>query len=186
MNAQSTRDQLRALANTATPGPWENTRNGVQQSLDAATKVGDYKYEGVGVVPEEHVRQEDAEFIAAARTAVPQLLDQLDQAEAELGRLKYHYLYNPGNECPTCAGPIHRDMAGIYWTTRSAGQEQAEAERDEWRQTALDEQGAALDLLEVIKDREQRIERVRGLMNHNDNIDNVPINDLLHALDGDA
>ena len=77
------RNRLRKLADAATPGPWENTRNGVQQSLAAATKVGDYKYEGVGIVPEEYVRQDDAEFIAAAREAVPALLDALTRAEAQ-------------------------------------------------------------------------------------------------------
>ena len=34
---------------------------------------------------------------------------------------------------------------------------QAEAERDEWRQTALDERAAALDALEQIKVRDARI-----------------------------
>lgn len=58
----------------------------------------------------------------------------------------------------------------------------AEAERDEWRQTALDERGAALDLLEVVKERDRRIEAVRGLMNHHDKFGNVPIEDLLRAL----
>ena len=37
---------------------------------------------------------------------------------------------------------------------------QAEASRDEWRQTALDERGAALDLLEQIKARDKRIQAV--------------------------
>ena len=37
---------------------------------------------------------------------------------------------------------------------------EAEAERDEWRQTALDERGAALDLLEQIKARDKRIQAV--------------------------
>ena len=38
--------------------------------------------------------------------------------------------------------------------------DRAEAERDEWRQTALDERGAALDLLEQIKARDKRIQAV--------------------------
>lgn len=147
MTAQPTRDQLRALADKATPGSWE------AHGTTIAAITGSGSCQGCsGLVSPAHepscywseiaaAGEADAEFIAAARTAIPQLLDQLDQVEAE---------------------------------------------RDEWRQTALDEQGAALDLLEVIKDRDQRIERVRGLMNHNDNIDNVPIDDLLHALDGDA
>ena len=40
---------------------------------------------------------------------------------------------------------------------------EAEAERDEWRQTALDERGAALDALEQIKARDARIKAVREL-----------------------
>ena len=40
---------------------------------------------------------------------------------------------------------------------------QAEAERDEWRQTALDERAAALDALEQIKARDARIEAVERL-----------------------
>ena len=41
---------------------------------------------------------------------------------------------------------------------------QAEAERDEWRQTALDERGAALDLLEQIKVRDKRIQAVLAVL----------------------
>ena len=40
---------------------------------------------------------------------------------------------------------------------------QAEAERDEWRQTALDERAAALDALDQIKARDARIKAVRDL-----------------------
>ena len=40
---------------------------------------------------------------------------------------------------------------------------EAEAERDEWRQTALDERAAALDALEQIKARDSRIEAAREL-----------------------
>ena len=44
----------------------------------------------------------------------------------------------------------------------------AEAERDEWRQTALDERGAALDLLEQIKARDKRIQAVQHLVDQAD------------------
>ena len=40
----------------------------------------------------------------------------------------------------------------------------AEAERDEWRQTALDERAAALDALEQVKAREARIKAVRDVL----------------------
>ena len=66
----------------------------------------------------------------------------------------------------------------------------AEAERDEWRQTALDERAAALDALEQIKAREARIKDVRDVLDwpHLD-LDGdavVPANDIRRALDGDA
>src|SRR5699024_5980142 len=41
---------------------------------------------------------------------------------------------------------------------------EAEAERDGWRQTALDERGAALDALEQIKVRDARIKAVQDLI----------------------
>ena len=41
---------------------------------------------------------------------------------------------------------------------------EAEAERDEWRETALDERGAALDLLEQIKVRDKRIQAVLAVL----------------------
>ena len=49
---------------------------------------------------------------------------------------------------------------------------QAEAERDEWRQTALDERGAALDLLEQIKVRDERIQAVQNLVDQADHAGN--------------
>src|SRR5699024_514643 len=44
----------------------------------------------------------------------------------------------------------------------------AEAERDGWRQTALDERGAALDALEQIKARDARIKAVQDLIDQAD------------------
>ena len=162
------RDRLRRLADAATPGPWENTRNGVQQSLAAATKVGDYKYEGVGIVPEEYVRQEDAEFIAAARTAVPALLDALASAEDRATQAKAR---------------IRHLEATAQITVRKALR--AEAERDEWRQTALDERGAALDALEQIKARDKRIKAVQHLVDQADHAGNwtVTCTHLQRAID---
>lgn len=79
---QIDRDRLRELAENATPGPWETFK----------TKPG--RDNGIGSVsptvpPDEAVMEDvwsdpaDAAFIAAARTAVPALLDMLDQAEAD-------------------------------------------------------------------------------------------------------
>ena len=68
------RDRLRALAENATPGPWlpharyvwTSELGGIIQNWSADANAA-----------------ADMEFIAAAHTAVPALLDQLDQTEAE-------------------------------------------------------------------------------------------------------
>ena len=72
---------------------------------------------------------------------------------------------------------------------------QAEAERDEWRQTALDERAAALDALDQIKAREARIKAVQDVLDEWAVIDPDKLNvrgarsalaDIRRALDGDA
>ena len=68
------RDQLRALASGATPGPWIPHPSYVWTS-----ELG-------GIIQnwsEDANAAADMEFIAAARQAVPALLDMLDQAESE-------------------------------------------------------------------------------------------------------
>ena len=62
---------------------------------------------------------------------------------------------------------------------------EAEAERDEWRQTALDERGAALDLLEQIKVRDRRIQAVQHLVDQADHAGNwtVTCTHLQRAID---
>ena len=74
---QTDRDQLRALANAATPGPWEADYSGENNySIKSpGTEWGD----GYAWVSD----PSNAEFIAAARTAIPVLLDQLEQAERD-------------------------------------------------------------------------------------------------------
>ena len=62
---------------------------------------------------------------------------------------------------------------------------EAEAERDEWRQTALDERGATLDLLEQIKVRDRRIQAVQHLVDQADHAGNwtVTCTHLQRAID---
>ena len=68
---------------------------------------------------------------------------------------------------------------------RDAARE-AEAERDEWRQTALDERAAALDALEQIKVRDRRIQAVQHLVDQADHAGNwtVTCTHLQRAIDG--
>lgn len=162
-------DALRELADRATPGPWEADTERYMGSAVAAPGGSPITWdesEGeVFTVP-------DAEFIAAARTALPALLDETTALRARIDVLRDQI----GTEVRS------RDE----WESNTEDAEhratRAEAERDEWRQTAQEERGATLDLIEVVKERDRRIEAVRGLMNHHDKFGNVPIEDLLRAL----
>ena len=122
-------EALRRLADAAAPGPWHY----IPGDYDLASAGIDITAEGDSLTWDDHSGEvfthPDAEFIASARTAVPALLDLLAAAEHRATR----------------AVVIYRERA-----------RQAEAERDEWRQTALDERAAALDALEQIKVRDAR------------------------------
>lgn len=80
VTAQPTRDQLRALANAATPGPWEFDLDGDIQGRRKGCSPDPEMDPIVGTLE----RDEDNEFIAAARTAVPRLLNALDAAEKRI------------------------------------------------------------------------------------------------------
>ena len=134
------RDRLRRLADAATPGPWvmdDDSRGLVGPWIDGVSEEGTARE----VADCTWTDEADAEFITAARGAVPALLDALDRAEAE---------------------------------------------RDEWRQTALDERGAALDLLEQIKVRDRRIQAVQHLVDQADHAGDwtVTCSRLQWAIDG--
>ena len=74
------------------------------------------------------------------------LWSALDRAERRIARLE--------------AQTDIRGRAVVIYRERAR---QAEAERDEWRQTALDERAASLDALEQVKVRDARIKAVREL-----------------------
>ena len=84
---QIDRDQLRALAAAATPGPWVAGEprgwgdNDDEPQSDIDTPAGVLTWDDHGG---EVFKPDDAEFIAAARNALPALLDALDQAEARI------------------------------------------------------------------------------------------------------
>src|SRR5699024_3405613 len=81
-----------------------------------------------------------ANAIESLAANVPEILDRLAAAEHHLLRAE-----------------AERDRWWRKWC-------EAEAERDGWRQTALDERGAALDALEQIKARDARIKAVQDLI----------------------
>lgn len=84
------RAHWKQLAEAATPGPW--WREGDDEHFYGMRRGGRPNGEGIGstryygkIHPDATA---DAEFIAAARTAVPELLEALEAAEAENQRLK--------------------------------------------------------------------------------------------------
>lgn len=72
------------------------------------------------------------------------------------------------------------------WHEADLRAERAEAERDEWKEVALQERAAALDALEQIKARDQRIQAVRDVLDRHAHYGLVEADDLRRALDGDA
>ena len=154
-------EALRRLADAATAGPWENARNGVQQSLDAATKAGDYRYEGVGIVPEEYVRQDDAEFIAAARTAVPALLDALAAAEHRATRAEARAAIR-GRAVVIYRERARQAEADRDWNLRSSrqakeGRIKASARADEAEARIVEEKRLRMEVVAAVTEAEARI-----------------------------
>lgn len=69
-------DQLDALAEAATPGPWHYNPNGKGVEGDGWVRASDRGHE-FDVVTETYWRKEDAAFIAAARLAIPALVAEV-------------------------------------------------------------------------------------------------------------
>ena len=71
-------DRLRALANAATPGPWEDSN-------------GDLWSDTFGFLSRDELENADAKFIAAMRNALPALLDTVELAEATRGDMRQQW-----------------------------------------------------------------------------------------------
>jgi hypothetical protein len=77
------RAELRRLEQAATPGPWEYDREGERRGPWLADLGGVRRiYPPAGVQIYGTDDRPDAEFIVAARTALPRLLDALERCEA--------------------------------------------------------------------------------------------------------
>lgn len=75
---KSERDRLRALCEKATAGPWFLDGSGICCGVSQGTSWQDR-----GLFVTDETTYADGKFIAAARTALPALLDALDAMEAE-------------------------------------------------------------------------------------------------------
>ena len=110
-----------------------------------------------------------ANAIESLAANTPAILDRLAAAEHRAARAE--------------AQSATRGRAVAIYQQRAR---EAEAERDGWRQTALDERGAALDTLEQIKARDARIKAVRDLIDQADTAGDwaVTCTRLQSAIDG--
>lgn len=82
-----------ALAERATDGPWTASQSRIETVIvdvyerrEGVTVATTHR--GYGTRPERHQGDEDAKFVAAARTLVPQLCAELKAAREEVERLK--------------------------------------------------------------------------------------------------
>lgn len=83
------RAELKRLCEQATPGPWEVT----DESCARCRKENTHEY-AIYAIPQgnhdQFIRKEDADFIAAARTALPSLLEEVERLERERDRHAEH------------------------------------------------------------------------------------------------
>lgn len=78
------RDELRRLCEAATPGPWSVERNIHHNGAPYATLYDAWAFvepSVCGLWASKGTNLSDAHLIAAAREAIPRLLDALDEAE---------------------------------------------------------------------------------------------------------
>lgn len=81
------RAEIRARADAATDGPWRQTRWADQSTAGRDCIASTNGYEIIRVA-RACLRDADAAFIAAARTDIPDLLDDIERLEAEVERLR--------------------------------------------------------------------------------------------------
>jgi len=132
------RDALRRLCEAATPGPWTN-RIGVG-SCDYIVKVE---------------RSSDADFVAAARTAIPELLDECEKLRGLLALQKFsdgeveEILADAEDDCATAVA-LESDLAH----TRKA-LEEARAEVQRLSAIEAHSRGSTQLVNDIIHEREQ-------------------------------
>ena len=76
-------DEIERRANAATPGPWTGKVNNCVEAGDEAVFET-----GCGCCTDSTLSEENAAFIAAARTDVPALIARVRELEAECERMK--------------------------------------------------------------------------------------------------
>lgn len=166
-------DRLESLANAATPGPWKPCRTGKWEHDNYVTRADDL---GVAMQYALVWQPADAEFIAAAREGVPELIAEnrqlrgiVDELERELDAEAKHAALGPGEYCDVCT---HSEAELMLSEAEDAD---ARAESAEAERNALAARVAAVeDVLDVIDavwpngapDGEIVVQRIRAALNH--------------------
>ena len=76
--------ELRALADAATSGPWKVSDTPLAPDFENAWVVLEDGRDGLHAGYDGQFSVADAAFIAASRTAIPELLDEVERLRAEL------------------------------------------------------------------------------------------------------
>jgi hypothetical protein len=80
--------ELRALAAAATPGPWtyqERESNGLRTTRWVRGNNSEWVADLPGAIHLQRDKEQDAAFIAAARTALPEALDEIERLNRAIG-----------------------------------------------------------------------------------------------------
>jgi hypothetical protein len=116
---------LKDLCSAATPGPWEQRPVKCLGTWDVGSSaIYHWPYSGERAIRCEE--RDDAAFIAAARSALPELIAEVERLEAELSKVRADYLSLLGQviqpeECDVCRLRLKGwDIAG-YRTACTCG-----------------------------------------------------------------
>lgn len=96
-----TTPDYKTLLAAATPGPWEvdDIHDDVVQSSEHFQQVGEHWWERQGIVQSTHVSPENARLIAAAPTAIAELV-RITEGIRELHKPSHHFV-------PYCEDCVH-------------------------------------------------------------------------------
>lgn len=104
-----THDELRELCDKATPGPWyghdcyipDNSEVPLDRHKCSRTMT-DTKYNVIADIWGADRMQANVDFIAAARTAIPQLLDEIERLRSQKPPCSNHCYHHQTHPCEKC------------------------------------------------------------------------------------
>jgi hypothetical protein len=95
-------DTIEARTNAATPGPWCTDAWEIYQGTEYQPGLSAWIGETCRGTSTPEQDRADAAFIAAARTDIPALLDQVRRLTAALEQIRHLHKDSPMGPCPIC------------------------------------------------------------------------------------